>query len=262
MASRLPTKAVLLLITAACALVAASNLSGQGIAFEVVSIKPGIPNSPQVGVHANVGRFNAENASLRLLLQFAFDVSDFQISGGPGWLGSTPFTVAARLPAARVTNADMRQMVVAMLVDRFKLAWHWDTKEADGYDLVVVEDGAKLRETDASYRGSDLTGGNGQLTGRGVPVAQLAASLSRQLGRPVVDRTGLPARYDFTLTYVPETRDAVFGGPSPAEPGVSPSPDTTSIFTALQEQLGLKLQPSQAATRLLAIDRAERPTPD
>jgi uncharacterized protein (TIGR03435 family) len=238
----------------------------QKTAFDVASVKLGDPNDRHVGLHTQAGgRFNTDNTPLRFLIQYAFGVNDYQISGGPSWTGSAPFTIEAK-PATAIAvntpdgNEKIKLMLQSLLADRFKLATHWETREGAVYELVIAKSGPKLSLTDPSYHSHDLDGGSGRLTGKGVPVSQHIGSLSRQLGRPIIDKTGLPGNYDFTLSYTPEERDPIFGRPVSAEAAAAPDPNVTSMFSALQEQLGLKLESAKGPIKLLVIDHAEKPS--
>jgi uncharacterized protein (TIGR03435 family) len=240
----------------------AGNLS-----FEVASIKPGDPDTNHVGIHVQPGgRFNTTNTSLRILLQYAYDIYGDQITAGPGWLDTVTFTIEAkpdsetRVPAGPESNVKVMSMVRSLLADRFKLIVHWETRDAPVYELVVAKGGPKMRETDANYPGHDVNRDGSQLTAKGVPMSMLIRNLSRQLGRPVIDKTGLTGNYDFQLTYTPESREGVFGRPQSSDAPIAADPNVTSIFTALPEQIGLKLQSAKGPVQILVIDHAEKPS--
>jgi bla regulator protein blaR1 len=232
--------------------------------FEVASIRRGDPTDRRMGLHVQQGGlFKTENTPLRLIIQFAYDVNDYQITGGPSWMSSDPFTIEAKPEtpiAASAASNGVRSMVQALLVDRFKLAAHWELREGAVFDLVIAKGGPRLRDTDPEYHSHDLNGGTGDLTGHGASIPQLIGSLSRQLGRSIIDKTRLTGNYDFKLRYTPEARDAIFGRPTPSETATTPDSSEASIFTALQEQLGLKLESAKGPIRMLVIDRAQRPS--
>jgi bla regulator protein BlaR1 len=232
--------------------------------FEVASIKAGDATDRRMGLHVQQGGFfKTENIPLRFIIQYAYSVNDYQIIGGPSWTSADPFTIEAK-PATPIVmstaNDPVRPMVQALLVDRFKLATHWETRDGAVYELVIAKGGPKLRDTDPEYQSHDLDGGSGVLTGHGASMSQLIGSLSRQLGRPIIDKTRLPGNYDFKLSYTPEARDAIFGRQTPPETAPVPDPNEASIFTALQEQLGLKLESAKGPIQMLVIDRVERPS--
>jgi uncharacterized protein (TIGR03435 family) len=215
------------------------------------------------------------NATLRILLTLAFDVRDFQISGGPGWIGSERYDINAKAERSassesvpedprkmtddqRKTNQEqMRQRLQALLAERFQLAIHRETKEAPVYALVVGKNGPKLQESKEG--GPRLMMGRGQLNGQGALMEMVATVLSNQLGRPVLDKTGLKGKYDFKLEFTPDPGQAAgpFGGPGPDAPP-PPDPNGPSIFAAIQEQLGLRLDSQKGPAEMIVIDRVER----
>jgi uncharacterized protein (TIGR03435 family) len=236
--------------------------------FEVASIKPGDPSSRQIGIGVRPGRFIVTNAPLKMMVGFAYDVRDHQISGGPKWLESDRFSIEAKpnnatpIPAGPEGMGQMRLMLQSLLEDRFKLALHRETKEEQVYELVVAKGGPKLKENslpDAAGRVGLFGTGRGQITSTAMPISALANFLSQQLGRSVIDKTGLGDKYNFTLTYTPEPgQGGAFGPPGPDAPP-PPDPNGPSIFTALQEQLGLRLESAKGPVDILVIDHAEKP---
>ena len=219
------------------------------------------------------GRFTATNCSLRLLIQYAYDVYQFQIYGGPVWIQSARYDIAAKAggdPSVSIIRAMLRHL----LEDRFQLQAHWDTAESGVFNLVVSKAG-KLRESapgdcppplpnPQSRPGQPpeapcgaLRNSPGDTAGRKLTAAELANSLAMFVGRPVLDKTGLKGKYDIDLRWTPDAA----GKPSPAVGPLEPI-DTTgpSIFTALQEQLGLKLESAIGQAKVLVIDHAARPS--
>jgi uncharacterized protein (TIGR03435 family) len=275
---------------AALSLVAACVIGGTLLAraqtppgFEATSIRPNTSrNAPPIAMLRG-GRFFAPNSTLRELIRVAYLVEDLQIAGGPGWIDADRFSIEATAgDGATADNA--RLMLRAMLADRFKLATHIEKRNLQGFSLVVNGRGKPedLRRSGAecapmrppagilappppppppdgssvipmtagialSKCGAMLAGG--YLSLRGISIEQLANLLSRLLRRPVVDGTKLTGPYDIDLAFMPET-------PTPGPV----SPDAPSLFTAVQEQLGLKLNPQRVPTDVIVIDRAERPS--
>ncbi|MGO4882758.1 MAG: TIGR03435 family protein [Bryobacteraceae bacterium] len=287
--------AAALLLLSATATRAQSPAATKTPAFEVVSIKPNKEGSRGIMIRmAPGGRFEAKNVTVRFLLQEAYGVKDSQISGAPAWFDSEHYDVEAKADdsfdevAHRLgrdeQEVQLRQMLQAMLADRLKLVLHHDTKELSEYALVVAKNGPKFHETTAPAmdpaaenrplgppapgapmpRGSIRMTGRGELTLTGIGITQFADVLSRQLGLLVVDKTGLKGEYDFTLKWTPdEGQGQMFrgaGGPPPD--GAPPPPDASgpSIFTALQEQLGLKLESQKGPVDTIVIDHVERPS--
>jgi uncharacterized protein (TIGR03435 family) len=232
--------------------------------FEVASIKPGDPNSHQFGIGIRGSLFIATNASLKMMIGFAYDVQDHQISGGPKWLDSDRFSIEAKpkaaIPFSMERMEPLKLMLQSLLEERFKLAFHRETRVEPVYELVVAKGGPRLKENSAP--GPDgrvgLFGrGRGDLTATAMPIAVLAGTLSQRMGRSVIDKTGLSGKYDFTLVYTPD--QSTPGGPDERDAPAAPDPAGPSIFTALQEQLGLKLESAKGPVEILVIDRAEKP---
>ncbi len=204
------------------------------------------------------------------MITFAYDVRDFQVSGGPGWVGTERFDVRAKSERAaadgpqdpgkmtedqRKTLQDqMRERLRALLANRFQLMVHRETKEESIYALVVSKSGSKLQENKKPGPRQGMSGGRGRLQGMAAPTEMLVQTLSNALGRPVVDKTGLAGKYDFVLEWTPDLGTAGLDGAN------SPLPSGPTIFTALQEQLGLRLESQKGPVENIVIDRAEKPS--
>ena len=204
--------------------------------------------------------------SLRHLVLFAYNLRDFQLEGGQDWLNTATWEVRATIdpPEPDPSKMDEAQRLVwsdrqrarfqALLVDRFHLKCHMTTKEQPIYQLVVAKGGLKITETAAATEKQHSISVNGQnhkmeMKAIGVDMADLMRSLSGDLGRMVVDKTGLTGHYDVNLTWASEAE---------ADPGDAPSGPT--LFTALEEQLGLKLVPAKGPVDVLVIDSLEKPS--
>jgi uncharacterized protein (TIGR03435 family) len=235
--------------------------------FEVASIKPGDPNERRVSLFIQPGgKLSTTNASLQMMIGFAYDVRNHQISGGPNWLDSAKFNVEAKAPSTIQIPpgpdgaTQLRLMLQSLLAERFKLVVHRETREQQVYDLVVDKGGSKMKDSNVAPdrpQGLGMTG-RGDLTGTGAPVPLLVNFLSQQLGRSVVDKTGLTGKYDFTLKRTPDPGTAA--GPKAGD-DTAPPPDASgpSIFTAVQNDLGLKLQSAKGPVEMLVIDSVEKP---
>ncbi len=230
------------------------------LTFEVASIKPSDPNRPDTGLHRSNAKFAATNHTLKRLIAFAYDVELFQISGGPAWVNSEGYDVTAKTPddvAHHKGLDDDKVMVQALLSDRFKLTLHNESRELPIYALVIGKNGSKLEIAKPQNGSSDVRGrGRTQFIFTNVPLSSLVHVLSQRLGRPVVDRTGLTAHYDFKLEWSPDqtssdSRDSVSSAPDPAGP---------TLFTAIQEQLGLRLEAQKGPVQIFVIDHVERPS--
>jgi len=213
--------------------------------FEVVSVKPSAPGSG-MSIGYQPGRFFARNITLGSLIANAFNLRAFQIEGGPGWMNSDRFDIEARLPA----NTNGRQggaMLQALLVDRFQLKFHRETRQMPIYALIVGKSGPKMtpaRDADGTMiRGT----GAGQMEFQKTSMQSLAQNLAGNMDRLVLDRTGLTGEFNFKLEWNPDltAANADLGRPT--------------IFTAVQEQLGLRLESERGPVEILVIDGAARP---
>ncbi|HEV2418951.1 MAG TPA: M56 and DUF3738 domain-containing protein [Terriglobia bacterium] len=250
--------------------------------FEVASIKPGEPGAHNSDISwRRGGRFSTTNTTIDKLIQFAYEIRPQQIEGLPLLAKSRTYTVRAVAPPGtpELRGQQERPMIEAMLqsllADRFKLQVHRTTKQLPVYEIVIAKHGPKLKpmaEADFvaahhSYAPGDvsISSHDGNMTALGVSMAAFADDLSRQLDRTVIDKTGLTGRYDFTLTWTPwRGQTGISASDRPAEAGSSAQPDTSgpSIFTAVQQQLGLKLKPAKGPVEVLVIDHVEPPTPN
>jgi len=234
--------------TAGALLVFASITAfGQAPAFDAASIKPSAPGAIGSTYGFQKGGINVHNGTLKGLIEMAYGVRDFQISGGPGWLDSAQYNIVAKGPDEPV--AAMRLRVQSLLAERFGLQFHRETREIAEYALTLGKNGSKLArassETASGPAGIHMT--CGQMTGTHAGISGLTVYLSRLFDRPVVDRTALTGVYDFQLRWTPDTACADGAGT-----------DGPSIFTAVQEQLGLKLETIRGPMEMIVVDRAER----
>jgi uncharacterized protein (TIGR03435 family) len=235
-------------------------------AFEVATVKPNHVGGPFNFGFEPGGRFVAENVTLGFVLEHAYGVKDFQVSGGPAWIGSEHYNIEAKPEVPEERQAQRWLMVQSLLADRFKLAVHHETKELPVYALVVAKSGPRFHET-AALPGPPgapppkhgMRMGRGDLTVNGYGLDRLADALSRLLSRVVLDQTGLKGTYDFTLKWTPsEGQGAMAETPRDAAP--PPDASGPSIFTALRERLGLKLESQKGPVDTLVIDHVERPS--
>jgi uncharacterized protein (TIGR03435 family) len=237
----------------------------QRLEFEVASVKPSGPSGEQFRIGSwPGGRFTATDANLKRLIQTAYDVRSHQISGGPNWLESAKFDIEAKadaatpIPPGSAGAQQIRSMVQSLLEERFKLSVHRETREEQVYELVVAKGGAKLTQATESLNASQTglrIAGRGRLIGIAAPLPILINVLSEQMGRLVTDKTGLMGRYDFTLEWTPDPVEL----PGIGDSGPPPPADRPSLFTAIQEQLGLKLESTKGPVEILVIDHAEKP---
>jgi len=271
---------------AALCVLTASGLYAQStpLKFEVASIKPAAPDSQGTFIQFQPPNgLRVTNMPVRFLIRFAYDVQDFQISAGPGWIKSDRYDIQAKAENAadsqtvpddprkltddqrKTMNEQMRERMRTLLSDRFQLQIHKETKEAPVYALVVAKGGPKLKENPGTAGGRQGIGmrPGGQANGTAAPLALLANLLSNVLSRPVIDRTGLTGKYDFELKWTPDAGQEI-GPPGGLPPGVvpppPPDPNGPTIFTALQEQLGLRLESAKGPMEMIVVDRVEKPS--
>jgi uncharacterized protein (TIGR03435 family) len=228
-------------------------------AFEVSTIKP---TPPVTDGHTHIdypegGSFSTSNITLAALMQWAYEIPQKQILAGPGWMNSTRFDILAKSDAEtdarlRSLSSDRshelkRRMVQALLEDRFAMKLHREVRTLPAYDLVVAKDGSKLTISQAN--GKSIGVGRTHFTAQGLTMDLIAQQLSQIAGRIVVDRTGLAGRYDLKLQWTPDDVAAAEGSPP-------------SLFTALEEQLGLRLKAAKEPVPVLVIDHVEPPSPN
>jgi uncharacterized protein (TIGR03435 family) len=266
-----------------------------GPAFEVASVKPNNSGDGRV-MFANQpgGRFTATNVTLKLLIRNAYQLQDFQIVGGPNWINSDHFDIVAKAEEGtppetpsldRTGPTRIQLMIRALLADRFQLVAHNENRELPIYALVLARSdgklGPELRKSEvdcaamSAARGRAGTPppppgppqpgerlpcgiriGMGNLSVGGAPLSQIANALANFLGRTVLDKTGLAGNYDANLSWTPDQMPQRPPG-APEPPPIDPN--GPSVFTAVQEQLGLKLDSQKGPVAVLVIDRAERP---
>ncbi len=234
--------------------------------FDVASIH--INNSETDGHHHIISdpaesRFRTVNLSLRDLVQFAYGVPDSQILGGPTWLDSIMFDIDAKSDPS--VDAELRAlppeqarhqkqlMVQSLLADRFELKVHQETRQLPVYALVVAKDGPKFKPSQINGTTIDTGRAHLHIAGSDDTIGILARELAQLLGRVVVNQTGLSGRYDLSLRWTPDDAAA----------SASSSPDIPpDIFTAIQEQFGLKLESTKGPVPVLVIDSVEKPSPN
>ena len=268
-----------------CLMLAGTSVWAQSPSFEVASVKPNKSGDFRRGIGPEPGgRFGAINATLRDLVALAYGVSnadtDMLVIGGPDWIARERFDIAAKAAQA-LEPSQYAPLVKTMLVQRFKLEAHEETREVLAYALVRARDddafGPQLRKSDvdcdarraAAKGGAPLpqpasgpvcTGATipGTITAAALSLGSLAGSLARFVGRPVVDETRLTGYYNYALRWTPDQPPQ----PRPGELVPVIDPNGPSLLTALQEQLGLKLESRRVPMKVVVIDRVEPPTPD
>jgi uncharacterized protein (TIGR03435 family) len=234
--------------------------------FDVASIKLNTDGDYRVYVADNLaGRFSASGITFRLLLRYGYDIQDFQIIGGPRWLGTDRWNVEAKAEGVvgRLPVEQQKRAMQALLADRFHLKVHLEQhKLVPAYALLVEKGGPKFKDNTAEAE-FEVRSGRGHISLKKARITVLAAQLTRQMGRQVVDKTNLTGEYNLALDWTPQAGESSV---IPGQPGPPPEPRSDgddvkpSIYTAVQTQLGLRLQPTRAPLDVLVIDRVERPS--
>ena len=238
-------------IAAAALALAQTPAPNKPPAFEVASIKPTVIKDGSFGIDFPPGgRFSGRGMTVQNLLRISYELQDHQIAGGPSWIDSEGFDIEAR-PAAGAgepSRQQVREMIQSLLAERFHLELHRETRQLPIYALIVSKAGPKLQAADAnaSANGSIRVG---QLVTRKMSMASLASILTFDLGRPVKDDTALKGEFAFSLEWAP--------GLSASDDGASGKP---SLFAAVQDQLGLKLESTKGPIEVVVIDRVEKPS--
>lgn len=255
--------------------------------FEVVSIKPNKSGSMMMRIMFTPDGISASGIPAHMLLREAFNISDNQLIGEPGWMNSDRFDIEAKVAAEDVAKLkDLKPnerwaMLLPVFEDRFALKYHHETKDLTQYVLVIAKGGLKMKEAaagDTYANGLKGPGGGaggagmmrvdpGELIGQAVPVSNLVRFLSFQFHSPVVDKTGLAGKYDINLKWAPDEVDGSMmrapGSAPPEAANAAPPPAAgPSIFTALEEQLGLKLEAHKEPGDAIVIDHIEQPSPN
>jgi uncharacterized protein (TIGR03435 family) len=243
--------------------------ASEPLKFEVASIKPADPAVRISNVLVDAGEdLTIANVPLLKIITYAYQIRDFQRTGGPGWIGSERYDIDAKTArgdeaaSADQNNATdgqrkargdrVRERLRSLLADRFGLVVHHETKEQTILFLTVAKDGPKLRVVGTLGERQGISTTDGHLQGFAAPMSALAAQLSIATGRVVQDRTGLGEKYDFMLTWSPDIE------PSGSELGDHSFGPT--IFTALREQLGLRLDSGKRPVEMVVIDHLDRPS--
>jgi uncharacterized protein (TIGR03435 family) len=237
-------------------------------AFEVATIKPARPGIPGKGFTVRGGEVLTINTSVSDLLTMAYNLHAKQIVNGADWVSSQKYDITGKADVPGLPGIEQFKLMIQKLVaDRFQLKFHREKKELSAYVITVAKTGNKL--TPSAADPNQLPGlffsGPGRFTARNATLTEFAQVMQGSaMDRPVVDQTGLTGRYDFTLNWTPdEFQFADIRGPNGALPQPPPGRDTTEypdLFTAIQQQLGLKIDSGKAPVDVLVIDHVERPS--
>jgi uncharacterized protein (TIGR03435 family) len=223
--------------------------------FEVASIKASnADSSSSSGIQTGHGRLTAINVTLKRCIIGAYGVGPHQISGGPDWLDSDRFEITA-IADQPVGDGVLMVLLQSLMAERFKLALHRETRIIQVYSLEIGKGGTKLEKAEAGegVTNSSTSNGRAMIDAHDTNMDSFANLLARQMDLPVVNHTGLQGVFNFKLQWTRE-------GALPVKPGEAAANEAPSIFTAIQEQLGLRLRAQKAPVEILVIDHAERPT--
>jgi len=225
-------------------LIAAISAALHAQSFDVASIHPHAPDDARYLVRPpTAGHFTAVGAAGRLLLMLAFDVQDSQIIGAPAWLADEKWDIEAKSDNDRHSPEETRRMLQSLLEQRFSLKLHRETEQRSVYTLTVAKGGPRLKPAKGTK--TTLQAGANSLYLQAGDIAAMAGVVAKAVGRPVIDRTGIAGIYDISVQW-DDTPTA--------------DSDRGSIFTALTEQLGLRLEPRKEPVEVIVVDRIERPS--
>ena len=233
-------------------------------AYDVVSITPNKANAGSTYWNSQDSTFTGTNLNAKMLVSFAFGISEDLISGLPAWAGSVRYDINAKivdpdLPTLKkLTDKQHNDMLAQVLADRFSLKSHTESKKLPVYNLVLAPHGSKLKLSALQDQTKGTWTSNvGDFTGTTIPISAITDFLASHLQRTVIDKTNLTGFYDLHLTWAPESPAAIAGQDTGQTEDTGPS-----LFSALQDQLGLKLIPAKGPVPTLVIDHIEPPTPN
>lgn len=238
------------------------GLLAQTTPFDVASIKPNRSGSGSTTMRTSHGQLTASNVTVRMLIQKGFHLKQFQISGGPEWLDTERYDIAAKTERADISDDNLWLSLEPLLADRFRLRFHRTTKQLPVYSLVTGKGGPKLK----AHTGDDelavrISAGSGRakLEAKKASMVRFADALGGFMDRTVLDKTGLSGEYDVRLEWAqdhPGEESASMLGTLREELGLT----GPSIFTALQEQLGLRLESAKGPVEIIVVDSVEKPS--
>jgi len=258
-AAMMRTVAMMLLVTTSAEAMAyqATDPHASLPVYDVSSVKPTRPDTTDRDSSFNSSaRYTGKNLDIMDLLRTSFGMQEYLILGLPDWSRKQRFDLEAKVSdldpeaAKNLTLDQRREMLRTVIEERFHLKWHRETREMPIYELQVSKTGSKLALTTTKGTMSGIRNRGNEMDGMNCAMSVLAGALSNRVNRAVVDKTYLKGRYDFTLKFTPDDQPA------------SADNDSPSLFTAMPEQLGLKLQPARGMLTVLVIDSVSMPTTD
>ena len=217
-------------------------------AFEVASIKP--YTEGRMGMFPTTDTLYIGNRSLSDLITAVYRLYGYQVKGREKWMDSEAYTIVAKSPRP-AKFGEMMEMTNTLLADLFHLKFHWETRELPTYWLVVAKGGSKLRKPADDGKPGGLKNRPHDIEGYKMPISNLLFFLQGEIQIPIVDKTGIGGDWDFHLVWADD--------PKPSAAGEMHDMEKPSLITAVQEQLGLKLEPHPGPVQILVIDHAEKP---
>jgi uncharacterized protein (TIGR03435 family) len=234
-------------------LITATAFAASAQTFEAASIKRSDPLNPESSWNSSPGMVRLRGMSLKSLVVAAYDVKPYQVLGGPKWVDADRYDVVAKIetegaaPARGKEGRDRTRVALQkLLAERFQLTVHEETRQASGYSLVVAKSGPRIKPVEGA-KGNSMSQGPTLFAVKGASMDFVASGLASVLSMPVVNSTGLGGVYDFRIEFAPE------GVPDSA------ASEKPSIFTVVQEALGLRLEAQKVPIKIVVVDRAEKP---
>lgn len=250
-----PVLLAFLLLSAAGGLSQVKQDKAPRLEFEVASVKPSKPDAQGGGIKPLPGgqTYVATNVPVKLMIRLMFHLNNRQISGGPGWLATDLYDVEAKADRPRTID-ELHVMFQNLLIDRFNLQFHKEMRTLPAFELVVDKSGSKLTENHSPENFDiPVRPGFGKMDATHCSMSYFSWLLSQFLDQPVIDQTGLTQFYDFKLEWTPEP-------PPGVDPARLPPTNGPDIYTALREQLGLKLESRKGPVEVMVIDHVQKPS--
>jgi uncharacterized protein (TIGR03435 family) len=227
-------------------------------AFEVASVKQNNSPDQRSSFQTSPNGVTITNYRLQFLIPNVYNVPVYAVSGAPGWLSSNKYDIVARAPEGS-SKEQFALMLQQLLADRFKLKFHREQKDLSGYALMPAKDGPRVKVEKHDQPEADdgrVGAGQGQVHGHMISSATLAQVLSLYLNRPVLDQTGIDGTFNVDLKWTPDATDRTPGPPQPDAP--ASDPQGPSLFSALEEQLGLRLAGQRTSVQMFVIDHIDQ----
>ena len=236
-----------------------AQTDGATARFEAASIKQNKSVENAINNRFGPELFSWTNVPLRVLVEQLYHIKDYQIAEAPGWMNTEKWDVTARSKGA-TTFPQKDEMAKTLLAERFQLKFHWETRELPVYLLTATRNGPRFAAPKDDNDPGGMRIGNGLIRAHKFEIASFANLLSNQLNFPVLDKAELKGIYDFELKWSPVPNEGNFSTRNDAGEPAPSDPSGPTIFTALQEQLGLKLESSKGPVQVLVIDHVEKPS--